>query len=234
VIREGFEDLEMDIDRFWETVEKNLHERSLRLIIIADQLRPEARRAIEYLNEEMENTEIYGLELQCYGDEKNSLVIVPLLIGQTQATAEKKKKETPPRAKNVTDLFAHLKSKFDEAHPDFTCTIPPKAPYIQFKKPTRSGSIHYEIMVGSTISADFHFERTDEKDSFRERIRPYVSKIEGAMPGLKYNDGWPRFTFKTKYSQSDDLYNAELRKDLLKTLDWVIEAVEPTLKELGY
>lgn len=234
VIREGFENLEMDIDGFWETVEKNLHERSLRLVILADQLRPEARRAIEYLNEEMENTEIYGLELRCYGDEKNSLVIAPLLIGQTQATAEKKKIVTPPRAKSVTDLFVHLKSKFDEAHPDLTCTIPPRAPYIQFKKPSRSGSIHYEIMVGNTISVDFHFERTDEKDSFRERIRPYLSKIEGSMPGLKYNDGWPRFIFKTKYSQSDDLYNDELKASLLETLDRVIDAIEPAMKDLGY
>lgn len=234
VIREGFEDAEIDIDAFWRSVEENLNDRNLRLIIAADQLRPEVRRIVEYLNQEMENTEVYGLELQCYGDEKASLVLVPRLIGQTQATAERKKKETSPRAKPFTDLFEYLKSKFDEAHPDFLANIPPRAPYIQFKKTERSGSIHYEIMLGNTISVDFHFEKTEEREVFRGKIKSHVPKIERAMAGLKYNESWPRFTFKTKYSQNDDLYDEELKRDLLKTLDEVIKAVEPTLKELGY
>jgi len=79
-----------DVDAFWNDLERNLQNGKVRLVIVADEFRPEVRRTIEYLNAEMSNAEIYGLELRCYGDESESLVLVPYLIGQTQATADRK------------------------------------------------------------------------------------------------------------------------------------------------
>ena len=40
---------------------------------------------IEYLNQEMENAEVLGLELKAYG-RQDSVVLVPRLVGQTQTT----------------------------------------------------------------------------------------------------------------------------------------------------
>lgn len=89
VIKEAFGE-EIDVEAFWPEVEQNLQKGKLRLIIAADELRPEVRRTIEYLNAEMNNAEVYGLELRCYSDESSPLVLVPYLIGQTQATADRK------------------------------------------------------------------------------------------------------------------------------------------------
>jgi hypothetical protein len=84
-----------DVDAFWAEVEKNLQEGKIRLIIAADRLRSEARRIIEYLNQETRNVRIYGLEIRPYAQERGRAVIVPRLIGQTQSTADAK--ETAPQ-----------------------------------------------------------------------------------------------------------------------------------------
>lgn len=81
---------ELDIEGFWKNVEENLRNGRIRLIIATDELRPEVRRMIEYLNKEMQNAEVLGLELKCYGEESASLVLVPRLVGQTQAAIDKK------------------------------------------------------------------------------------------------------------------------------------------------
>lgn len=89
VVRTAFGD-ELDVEEFWRTVEDNLKQGKIRLIIVADEIRPEVRRIIEYMNSEMNTAEIYGLELRCFGDRSDSLVLVPRLIGQTQATVDRK------------------------------------------------------------------------------------------------------------------------------------------------
>lgn len=79
-----------DVDLFWQQVEENLRRRRIRLIIAGDQLRPEVRRMIEFINSEMQNVEILGLELGCYGESDSSVVIVPRIIGQSLASAERR------------------------------------------------------------------------------------------------------------------------------------------------
>jgi len=81
---------EIDIESFWASVEENLKNDRIRLIIAADEIRPEVRRMIEYLNREMANAEILGLELKCYGEDESSVVFVPRLVGQTQSNIDRK------------------------------------------------------------------------------------------------------------------------------------------------
>lgn len=81
---------ELDIEDFWKNVEENLKNGRVRLIIATDELRPEVRRMIEYLNNEMQNAEVLGLELKFYGEQTESMVLVPLLVGQSQSAIGKK------------------------------------------------------------------------------------------------------------------------------------------------
>lgn len=82
---------ELDLVRFWDEVESNLEESRLRLIIAADSIRPEVRRMIEYLNTEMENAEVLGLELRVYGEEDGLVILAPRIVGQTQAIVDRRK-----------------------------------------------------------------------------------------------------------------------------------------------
>jgi hypothetical protein len=65
---------------------------------------------VEYLNREMENAEVYGLEIGCFGDDADSLVLVPHLVGQTQENIDRK--TIAKRA--VTWNYNALKSAFGE------------------------------------------------------------------------------------------------------------------------
>ena len=92
VVSETFEDI--DIDDLWDLIDDNLTDGRIRLIIAADEIRPEVRRMIEFLNYEMQNTEVLGLELRAYGDDSESLVLVPRIIGQTQFSLDRRMSST--------------------------------------------------------------------------------------------------------------------------------------------
>lgn len=100
---------EIDIEDLWKKVEENLRNGKMRLIIATDELRPEVRRMIEYLNNEMQNTEVLGLELKFYGEETKSMVLVPHLVGQTQSAIDKKVSGV-----NVKWTADKLKKAYDE------------------------------------------------------------------------------------------------------------------------
>lgn len=78
-----------NVEAFWEQVEENLEIGRIRLIIAADELRPEVERMIDYLNGEMRNARLFGLELRCYGRESDSLVLVPRIVGRAQGIRSK-------------------------------------------------------------------------------------------------------------------------------------------------
>lgn len=101
--REFGEDL--DIEEFWKKAEENLRDRKIRLIIATDELRSEVRRMIEYLNNEMQNTEVLGLELKFYGEQTESMVLVPLLAGQSQSIIDKKGSTSSSRMAWTKDTF---------------------------------------------------------------------------------------------------------------------------------
>jgi len=89
VLKERFGSNDINLQEFWDLVEENLQKGNIRLIIASDELHPEVKRIIEYLNNEMRTAEFLGLELLCYGEEPN-LVFVPHLVGQNQITASRK------------------------------------------------------------------------------------------------------------------------------------------------
>ena len=87
VLRLAFGDIDTDV--FWAQVESNLKQSLIRLIIAADELQPEVRRVIEFLNGQMRTIQVFGLEIRCFGEEPTA-VIVPFLVGQSQKAAAQK------------------------------------------------------------------------------------------------------------------------------------------------
>ena len=56
-----------DPELFWDRVKTNLQAGKLRLIFLADELPVELRRVIEFLNRQMDPTEVIGIEIKQYG-----------------------------------------------------------------------------------------------------------------------------------------------------------------------
>ncbi|MCL6620980.1 MAG: hypothetical protein K6T55_02665, partial [Syntrophobacterales bacterium] len=105
---------DLDLEGFWSIVEQNLHQGRFRLIIAADELRAEVRRMIEFLNREMRNVEVLGLEWKFYGEEQQALVIVPRLIGQTQSFIDRRASGTVPAGKTILWTVEKLNQAVEE------------------------------------------------------------------------------------------------------------------------
>lgn len=105
--------LDFEIDEFWTLVESNLEQGRIRLIVAGDEIRPEVRRMIEYLNYEMDNVEILGLELKCYGTDDQQLVLVPTIIGQSVASIDRRTSTTKSKKWLSSDLEAAYKEMDD-------------------------------------------------------------------------------------------------------------------------
>lgn len=70
------------VEEFWKEVESNLRSGSMRLLFVADTMPRELREVIEYLNEQMSDTEIFGVEIVRYKGETES-AYSPSLYGKT-------------------------------------------------------------------------------------------------------------------------------------------------------
>ena len=62
----GFLEGRSDVDEFWNLVADNLAEGRLRLLFVADEIPSELRRIVEFLNEQMDRTEVLAVEVKQY------------------------------------------------------------------------------------------------------------------------------------------------------------------------
>ena len=74
-----------DPELFWDRVKTNLQAGKLRLIFLADELPVELRRVIEFLNKQMDPTEVIGVEIKQYGGE-GFQALTSRTIGRTADT----------------------------------------------------------------------------------------------------------------------------------------------------
>jgi hypothetical protein len=77
--------------KFWEVVEKNLRAGKVRLLFVADDIPPQLRRNIEFLNAQMKTTQVLGIEVHQFLDGDDT-VLVPRLVGQSTQVQEAKER----------------------------------------------------------------------------------------------------------------------------------------------
>lgn len=87
-----FLDDEMEPEEFWQLANKNLQDRKVRLLFVADEIPPELQRIVEFLNEQMNQTEVLAIEIKQFVG-RGQTGLVPRVIGRT-AEAQVKKSST--------------------------------------------------------------------------------------------------------------------------------------------
>ncbi|MCM8765713.1 MAG: hypothetical protein NC920_02555 [Candidatus Omnitrophica bacterium] len=115
-------DDENKIEEFWQRVESNLKDGTIRLLFVADEIPTTLRRLTEFLNEQMENTQVLAVEIKQFVGEKHK-VIVPRVLGLTESIRERKKKKiigprTTPKeffSKCEAEAIEFFKFVLDEA-----------------------------------------------------------------------------------------------------------------------
>lgn len=92
-LQDDFLDEDMSEITFWQKVKSNLEEGKIRLLFIADEIPKELKIIIEFLNNQMDKTEVLGVEIKQYAanDEKIK-TLVSRVVGQTVEAQSKKGK----------------------------------------------------------------------------------------------------------------------------------------------
>jgi hypothetical protein len=78
-----------DADRFWNQVSENLEEGRVRMLFVSDEIPTELQTVIEYLNEQMDRAEVFGVSLSRYAGEGLS-VLVPRVVGSSARAQQAK------------------------------------------------------------------------------------------------------------------------------------------------
>ena len=78
-----------DASTFWQQVKTNLQAGRVRLLFIADEIPPELRRVVEFLNSQMDPAEVLAVEVKQFVGE-NLKTLVPRVLGQTEVARQKK------------------------------------------------------------------------------------------------------------------------------------------------
>ncbi len=96
-----------DEESFWRMVKDNLQAQRVRLVFVADRIPPELQRIVEFLNGQMERTEVLALEVKQYKSDRHS-TLVPRVLGRT-ADAQRIKDPTPSKHQwDEASFFAEL------------------------------------------------------------------------------------------------------------------------------
>ena len=119
-----------ELDIYWTKFEENLKNGKIRLMFVADEIPLSLRRIVEFLNTQMENTEVLALEIKQFVAENNVRTFVPHIIGQTIKAMHIKKRTTVARREwneesiiniakdiyneNIYNLFIKIIDRFKE------------------------------------------------------------------------------------------------------------------------
>lgn len=93
VLNEKFGIVPGEEDAYWEKVDTNLRLGKLRLMFVADEIPASLQRIIEFLNGQMTDTEVLGLEIKQYVSSGRQRTLVPKLIGKTASAVQVKQRE---------------------------------------------------------------------------------------------------------------------------------------------
>lgn len=76
-------------DEYWAAVKTNLEAGRLRLVFVADEIPPELRRIVEFLNRQTDPLEILAVEIPVF-EGKGVRALVPRVLGQSQLARDHK------------------------------------------------------------------------------------------------------------------------------------------------
>ena len=107
------------IEFFWQNIEQNLRTGQVRLLFVSDTIPRELRRIVEFLNGQMDRTEVLAIEVKQYVGEIDECgdqlrVMVSRVLGMTEAAREKKQPR-PPLSPGYPDFLQAVREKVDDA-----------------------------------------------------------------------------------------------------------------------
>ncbi|OJU94424.1 MAG: hypothetical protein BGO23_03210 [Solirubrobacterales bacterium 67-14] len=191
-----------DPDEFWNKVGENLKLGKLRLVFVADEIPRELRRVIEFLNEQMESTEVIGIEVKQFAEEGGeATTLMSSVIGRTETSRQVKGVSSPAVREpwSVDEFESRLR---DDYPPDLgaravelhRALVRAGASLFPGRGPTEP-SMNYWFSSGSPaavslsmymngLAINFDWVRPYRSDSEMERLAELAARIPGSEPYL--------------------------------------------------
>lgn len=183
-VLEAFGD-SVDPDVYWETLRSNIADGRVRLLFVADRIPDELLAVVEFLNRQMDHTEVLAVEIpQFVGQGLRTLA--PRVLGKTQESEQRKGRvRRIPRAE-----FQLVIDAYEEASPAGLVTSGRAAGYRQVRVPGWPSWVHYEFLDhGSNVGIEIHLE-SEEHLAVRDCISRLSAVVEGQFPTTEYSDKW--------------------------------------------
>jgi hypothetical protein len=232
-----------DPDGFWQRVKINLQAGRVRLVFVADEIPPELRRIVEFLNGQMDPAEVLAVEIKQFVGQ-GLKTLVPRVIGQT-VEAERKKGGTAREEKQWDEgsFLTTLEKQHGREKADVARTILAWAKTKAVRLWWGKGSVQVAVVLtldhkgtpyffaaiwfSSTLcKVEIQFQWLKERPAFAaEAKRIELRDKLNSVPGV--NIGVEAITKRPSIPLSMLQDEATLRQ-FLGVLDWVAQEVLAT------
>ena len=225
---------EQDPEAFWEKVKTNLKAEKIRLVFVADEIPPELRRIVEFLNSQMAPAEVLAVEIKQYSNGKLR-TLVPRVIGRT-AAAQASKGAAPRRQWDEPSFFEDLLARSGQAD----CTVARSImQWVQDKRldsgwgkgrtygtyfPTvdHQGKSHRLFSIYTSGRIEFSFrEYVLEADKKRRELLDRLNAIKGVNLAPEAITTWPAIAVSALHTDTE-------LQQFLAAMDWVLADLETT------
>ena len=94
-----------EADPFWDAVGANLAAERIRMLFVADHIRDELRRIIEFLGRQMQRAAVFGIEIRQFADGSGHVLVPDVVGGSTDSRTAKR-----DRPQTVNEFLDHISS----------------------------------------------------------------------------------------------------------------------------
>ncbi|MBN1679157.1 MAG: hypothetical protein JW966_02620 [Anaerolineae bacterium] len=218
---------------FWQMVETNLRAGKIRLVFVADEIPKELRRIVEFLNEQMNPTEVLAIAIRQYVGQ-GLQTLVPTLYGHTAKAQGAKSKGDGQRWSEDT-FFPELTTRQSQTEANIARKIlewaHSRGLRIWWGEGKRSGSFipildideqsHYPVAIWTNGGIEIQFQHMQNRPPFDnlELRREFLDRLN-RIHGISLPDDslGRRPSFPIKVLTKDDHLDL-----FIAALDWFIE-----------
>ena len=228
---------EAAIETFWGKVKTNLQAAKIRLVFVADEIPPELRRIVEFLNATMDPVEVLAVEIHQYVGQ-GLKTLVPRVMGQTaDAQARKGTSARQARTWDEPSFFAELERRHGAQKAaaarrilDWTQERSLRIWWGQgsqdgsfFPMLDHNGATHWLVSVWTYGRVEVQFQMMKKQPPFadlqtRDELRAKLNEIRGVTIPPDGLDRRPSFSLAA-------LCDDHAMQQFLAALDWAVAEI---------
>lgn len=188
-----------ETENFWERVRTNLTAGKIRLVFVADTIPAPLRRVVEFLNGQMEQAEVFAVEVKQYVGQ-NLRTLVPSVIGVTAESEQRKGSGGRGEQWDETSFFEELERRRGKEDTAIARRIldrlRPQLSGLGWGRGTKDGSVylyvrdgggqqHYPLFIWTYGSVEVQFQWEMKKPPFDdvEKRREWLTWLN-RIPGV--------------------------------------------------